>query len=220
MLPVLVELLTVKAAADPVERPVTVVVPVTPIVEPDCSEIAPAAELPTVTDPVEVPVLMLVLKLLLTFRLIAAPLMFAPRLPVRSCDTVSAPAFVVVSPVRPSVSALALIAPRVIVPVVPVAVPVSSAMPPELLVVPSALPDCIDILFELVEAAFVLLLDTLFDVKATGATFVFIRLPAFVISVSHDADPALPPTRIVIYRLSLQGMLPGKAVTEPRFTDT
>ena len=83
------------------------------------------------------------------------------ELAVKAWVTVRAPALVVVRPLLPRVSADALVAPSVIVPVVPVAVPVSSVMLPELLVVPNALPVCILILLEFVDAAFVAELATL-----------------------------------------------------------
>ena len=88
------------------------VVPIRLIVPPLCSDILPAFALPIATVPVLVPVLMVVLKLLLSFKDMAAPEIVAPRLPVNSCDTVSAPALVVVTPVRPSVMLVALVFPR------------------------------------------------------------------------------------------------------------
>jgi len=57
----------------------------------------------------------------------------------------------VVSPVLPRVRALALVEPRDIVPVVPVAVPVSSEILPELDVVPRASPVMTDTLSVLVK---------------------------------------------------------------------
>ena len=111
------------------------------------------------------------------------------------------PCKVVVTPDLPSVRALAFDVPSKRAPVVPVAVPESIVIPPELLVVPSALPVCTLMLFEFVDAAFVLPLETFAAWKAYGTAVTFMRLPVvkFVISVSHVGDPALPPTRIVTY---------------------
>jgi len=129
-----------------VDEPVTVMAPVavTPNVEPVVIPTAPAAELPILTAPVEVPVLMLVAKLLEALRLIAAPEIVAPNCPVKSCATVSAPEFVVVIPVRPIVIPVVLAVPTLIVPAVEVAVPTSIDMLPELLVAPVAVPYLID----------------------------------------------------------------------------
>jgi hypothetical protein len=76
---VLVELFTVSAVAAPEVSPVTVVVPLNPMVLADCIVIAPAELFPIFTDPVLVPVLILVAKLELAFKLIAAPEIVAPN---------------------------------------------------------------------------------------------------------------------------------------------
>jgi len=173
-----------------------------------------------VTRALDVPVLMLVAKLLEALREIipplrelAAPVTVRPRLPVRSCVTVSAPELVVVNPLLPSVKALALDAPRVIVPAVPVAVPASMVTLPELLVVPVALPDWIVVVAELVEAVEVLPEFTLLETRATGTAVSWIR---GVISPSQAGAP-VPPMFMVSHCCCVQS-IPLKAVTLPRFT--
>jgi hypothetical protein len=76
------------------------------------------------------------------------------------------PCKVVVTPDLPIVKALALAEPKLIVPVVPVAVPVSTLMLPELLVDPVALPVVIDTPSELVDAVLVDELATFAALKA------------------------------------------------------
>jgi hypothetical protein len=80
---------------------------------------------------------------------IVAVLMVAP-------DVLIPPGSEVTMPLRPRVKPLALLPPMVIVPVVPVAVPTSTVMLPELEVVPLALPLLILKPAELVEAVAVL----------------------------------------------------------------
>jgi len=71
---------------------VTVVGPVRPILVPLWIVMAPAAELPIATVPFDVPVLILVLKLLEALMLVVAPEIVAPRLPVSNALNVLAPA--------------------------------------------------------------------------------------------------------------------------------
>lgn len=178
--------LTVNAVVEPAAKPVTLVVPVRPMVLPLWMVIAPAAELPIPTVPVPVPfkmptlplpvpVFIFVAKLLLAFRLTVAPVTVSPKLPVISCVTVSEPALDVVSPALPSVRADALEAPSVMAPFVPVAVPESMAMSPELEVVPVALPEAIETLAEFVEAVEVEPELTLLATKASGTAVSWIR---------------------------------------------
>lgn len=79
----------------------------------------------------------------------------AVRCSVPELKRILEPVMVVTPPEFPIPTALALVVPKDIVPAVPVAVPVSMDMLPELDVVPRALPVVIDTPFELVEAELV-----------------------------------------------------------------
>lgn len=72
--------------------PVILVVPVRPMVLPDCRDMAPALPLPMVTVPVDVPVLMEVLLLDEAFSDTAPPVTVRPALPVNRLLNVLAPA--------------------------------------------------------------------------------------------------------------------------------
>jgi hypothetical protein len=110
--------------------------------------------------------------------LLIPPEIEAVELAVKVWVEVSAPLTVVVLPVAPMPTLLALAVPIDTLPVVPVAVPLSILMLPELLVVPVALPDPIVTLLELVEAVEVAGVLTLVPAKPW-----IVNVPAVVLLV-------------------------------------